>query len=692
MSGRVATVTTRLIDSVLDLTVWLFAGWTVIYHGALVLDLSQSAAIGAMVVVGAVLVGLRLGLSNRAVAATSPRSSVPPPALLWASLGAAGVAAALMAARILSPPGWYVAWVIAALAVAPAAVWLWSAGRRGGDQAETWGGRPANPAGPSDGRGTPTPSMVAVVVVVLVAIGFGLLSMFTRRPDSDDSYLVNRALYAEGHAGSFATRDTMFSDEVFESVRPDVAPSSIEPFVGVLGRLSGINVQTLTFLVLGPLAATVGIFAAWRLVRTMRVRAPALVTAATAAFLVLDGVRHQSFGNFSFARSWQGKVVLVFVLVPLLWHYAITWSRDRSSTAGIGLVAANVAAVGLSSTGLVVAPVVAVLGVLAGDPRRVRGALPVLGLAVVYPLGALVLGSDFEALVGTAVTELASGSVIGRASSPEGGPIGEAASRSWYLVLGSGLPMGIAALSILGSWATVRDDAARRVLAFAATAVLIFFGPGLYRLGSAAFTVDSVYWRVLWIAPVPIMVGLTATVGLRWLLCRPAAATPVRWLAAAAVPLVVVGVLWTRGAPVTVETNLDLWVFDWDVDPDRRDAAIRAIELSEPGDVVAAPAPVGQPMTLLSVEVRPVNPEDRFLRGSHTTPGFRPGARLFTSASLETGLPEGEENRFSLALDALSVDTVCSYRQIDGDPVESVLADAGFVVVDQTATCTYWRR
>ena len=130
--------------------------------------------------------------------------------------------------------------------------------------------------------------------------------------------------------------------------------------------------------------------------------------------------------------------------------------------------------------------------------------------------------------------------------------------------------MGIAALSILGSWATVRDDSARRALAFAA-AVLLFFGPGLYQLGSAAFTVDSVYWRVLWTTPVPIMVGLTVTAGLRWLVDRPAAATPVRWIAAGAVPIVVAGILLARGAPVIVETNLDLWVFDWDVDPGRRE-------------------------------------------------------------------------------------------------------------------------
>jgi hypothetical protein len=674
-------MTTRVVDAGLDLAIWWFAAWTVIYHAALALDLSQAVAnalwAGAAVALVLVLVRSQAGGDD-----PTPRgaSSSPPQALWWLSLGAAAAAAVLMAGWILVPPGWYAAWALALLAVAPAAAWFF------------WTGRRDVPDDANRERRA-GPSAVGVVAVVLLAVTFGLLSMFTRRPDSDDSFLINRSLYTEAHAEGFASRDTMFGDEEFDSVRPDVASSSIEPLVGVVGRLSGVPVQTLTYLVVGPLAAAAGIFAAWRLILTFRVRAPALVTAATAGFLLLDGVRHQSFGNFGLARSWQGKAILVLVLVPVLWHYALAWSRDRSPSAAVGLIAANIAAVGLTSTGMVVAPAVSVLGVLAGDPRRLARSLPVLGAALVYPLGALVVGSDAGSLLGVTVGNLASGTIIGRAASPEIGPIGEGASFSWYLVLGSGIPMGIAAACILGSWATLRDDAARRALLFASTAVLLFFGPGLYRLGTALFTVDSVYWRVLWIAPVPIMVGLVVTVGLRWLLAQvPAERSALRWSAALAVPLLAAGALWFRGAPVLVETNLDLWVFDWDVDPARRAAAQRAIDLSEPGDVVAAPAAVGQPLPLLSVEVRPVNPEDRFIRGSHATPDFMAPARELVSQSLETGLPSGAGDAFSAALDTLSVDTVCSSPAIAGDPVEAQLTASGFVVIEASETCRYWRR
>ncbi|MFA9564819.1 MAG: hypothetical protein ACERLM_08955, partial [Acidimicrobiales bacterium] len=108
--------------------------------------------------------------------------------------------------------------------------------------------------------------------------------------------------------------------------------------------------------------------------------------------------------------------------------------------------------------------------------------------------------------------------------------------------------------------------------------------------------------------------------------------------------------------------------------------------------VVAAPVAVSQPLPLLSVEVRPVNPEDRFTFGTHNTPVFDAPLRQLVSQSLETGLAPGTAGDFRAGLDAFSVDTVCSSPAIAGDAVEAELSGAGFVVVETTGTCVYWRR
>ena len=132
----VTTLATRLIDAGLDLAVWWFAAWTVIYHAALGWDLSQSVAIAAMAVAGVAVVVALVRLDPGPDPCTAAPGRPMPRALWWSSLGAAAVAALLMAGRILVPPGWYAAWVLA-IAVVPLALPL--AGLlRGNPRSQIW--------------------------------------------------------------------------------------------------------------------------------------------------------------------------------------------------------------------------------------------------------------------------------------------------------------------------------------------------------------------------------------------------------------------------------------------------------------------------------------------------------------------------------------------------------------------------
>ena len=87
-----------------------------------------------------------------------------------------------------------------------------------------------------------------------------------------------------------------------------------------------------------------------------------------------------------------------------------------------------------------------------------------------------------------------------------------------------------------------------------------------------------------------------------------------------------------------------------------------------------------------------VTHKDRFTFGGHATPEFDAPGRALLARSLGTGLAPDTAQAFRSALETLSVDTVCSLQAIAGDPVEEELAATGFVVVDTTDTCVYWRR
>ena len=158
-SSGPAALTTRIVDGGLDLAVWWFAAWTVIYHIAVWLDLSQTLAITAMAVAAvAVVVAFVRLVAEPGEGVRASASVAAPPWLTWGSLGAALAATLLMAGRILVPPGWYVAWTLALLAVAPAAAWFWWSAFQ---EDPTASDRESRPRSASESRSLPSVSCAA---------------------------------------------------------------------------------------------------------------------------------------------------------------------------------------------------------------------------------------------------------------------------------------------------------------------------------------------------------------------------------------------------------------------------------------------------------------------------------------------------------------------------------------------------
>ena len=87
----------------------------------------------------------------------------------------------------------------------------------------------------------------------------------------------------------------------------------------------------------------------------------------------------RTFGSFWLARMWQGKVIFVAVLVPLLLALLLEHAERPSRRGVVLLVAAGVAAVGLTTTAMFVVPVLAAgcwrrsCARPGGRPRRLAG-------------------------------------------------------------------------------------------------------------------------------------------------------------------------------------------------------------------------------------------------------------------------------------------------------------------------------
>lgn len=695
----------RVSDSALDVALVAFALWTVIFHVALALDWRRdfTALVWLAILTLTVEVwllfrsrrsrqGSRPGADHRTTNRRSPRA---PAGLVGGAVGLS--AATAVYAAVVEPTGaaWWPVWVGV---VATTAVGVVVALRF----------RPRLGVGT---REEPREARWPTLTVVTLAFLMAALSVMTLRPEGDDVYVMNQALYVEAHDEPFPERDTIFADQVFRDTRPhDLPASAIEPLIGIAGRWLPFSTPTVAYLLLAPAISFLGVFAVWRLARTLRTSWPALATAGTLAFLFLDGAENPSFGNMSLTRSWQGKAIVVFLLLPLVWHYALAWARDGDRRAMIGLMAALVAGVGLSTTGLAVVPAAAALGLVAGVVVSRRPArLWTASTAFVYPLLTWLIARQAERpapIVGqsTAAPPSANGAAGATApatatvpppDAPAPAPFefsgdlqGLDADTLWYFVFGhevTSLLVSVIAMAL--TWVVLHDRASRLAVALGSFAVFaLVYAPGAAARIDDATHVGAVLWRSVWIVPLPLMVGL--------LLAAPASLRSARdRLAGAAASVGVLVALFATGTPVIDGARVSNFGKPaWDVEPVTRAAAAKLTDLAEPGAIAAAPERVGWALSSTTIKVRPVNPRGFELVGSHAVAEFRSDDRRLLSEATERGLEPGEADRFGTALDALRVSIACVDTDVTDPRLEQVFERHGFEVVERHQTCTYWRR
>jgi len=660
-------------DGLLGAFVVAVAAWTVSYHVALVFGWSVDVALVLWAAVSAAA-GVAAARMPRTGGDDAAPRGVPSSGVAAAALAAVGVAAGAVAgARVLDEPGWYGFWAAGILVSAGGVALV----VRGEARAAA--------------RSHPV-AQVGALAVVTAALLFAALSAGTVRPDADDVFLLNRSSWVEQRGGTFPVRDTLFSDEVFRADRPERPPTSIEPLVGAVARILPVSSPTVAYLGLAPIVSALGVLALWRLLRTLRAPAPALACLAGTGFLALDGAVHTSFGNMSFARAWQGKVVFLFVVVPLLWHWALRWSRDGDRRALAALALGNIAGVGLTTTAMLVAPPVTLLGAVAGlGPERRKRILAALA-ALAYPIGAGLVAASGGGAVGGALGDLriAAGRGVAfmaqvGAPAPLGGVGGLDPADPWYASLGRGVPLAIASAAVLLAWLATRDRSARVALALAPGVVLLAFcSPGALHLLDSLTGARSILWRVVWVLPVPAAVGLVLTAPA--LLPRGVGRT----VLLVAFPAAAAALLLAAGTPVwSAQNGASSGRPAWDVPPGDLAAAEHLRSLSSPGDLVMAPEPVGGALAIIDVDVRSVDPRDRYVY-DHRKKSFHAPERILLARAAATGAAPEEVPAVDDALSVLGVDAACIRPVLAPGPVGTALEAAGFEIVGSDADCTYY--
>jgi len=202
---------------------------------------------------------------------------------------------------------------------------------------------------------------------------------------------------------------------------------------------------------------------------------------------------------------------------------------------------------------------------------------------------------------------------------------------------------------------------------------------------------DAIAWRMLWVLPLPAMVGLVLTAR------RPGfGAAPV------VIPVVVLAVVLATGTPITSSANRGtemVWPPTLDLPRPEVDAARELVDVatSHPrpnhGEVlVAGPYDVDFAVSVLSSRVKSLNPRASYLRGRHVDEAFGAGHRSVLSHALTHGYAEWGPDAVADALRALRPVAVCLAAGPPSGSVEvaHALGAAGYQRLGGPEACGLW--
>ncbi len=480
---------------------FILVAWTLLQHAASFGHISWHAATIACLWAGLPIVLVAAWLARRlATLYAGLLRESPPPAGLT-RLGPVLTLIVLLALLWLTP-----SYSVRFALTLAGGVLLWWMTRERRDLSREPAAAPATPAAP------PSPALWACLA--LLAVFAAGITLACHRSDLDDSSFLQIASQTTGHPDLAPLTFDASLGVIREPFR--FAPyrvATYETLAGFLSEYTPFSLLTVYYLLLPALTAFLSIGVAYLLARWFLPPAPAVVAAALLLLILLAwGDTSIAFGNRVYIRLFQGKGLLIALTTPMTILAGLALLRRPSLSTWLFLAAAQLAAIGVSSSGLVCAFVTT--GLLAAvalqsnlRPLALRWFL--LGTTLIYP-GLLGLWIRRHAGAGPPLNEIGTYLPI---NASFGLPLREALALA-------GLVLGIAAL---GPHKRRRDYAL-----LTGAMLLLAFNPWLAEFVTR-HSARNMNWRLAWAAPLPLFLAIAWTAAL-----VPAVPTRLRRLQTAA--------------------------------------------------------------------------------------------------------------------------------------------------------------
>lgn len=675
-------------ERVVDGACFVFAVWTVACQATVALGGSLWLALGVFVAAGLIVLG---GLSyvRRAAVGAQPRSPGSPE-------GASGPAPPDPEARASGVPrGVRIGGLVLAISAAiflresPVALWWLGLGVLGVAGSLSLFREPLRDAPPASG--SRREGLLWVLALLAVAV-----ALVAHRPDLDDSFYLNLAVASADAPGDpLLAGDTLHGVPGLPLHHPVYRVHTWEVWNAAISRLTGIPVAAVFHFVSASLVALLVPLAWARLFRRLVPRHWLWAVAAVLWVLVIAGDAHRWYGNFAFVRIWQGKSVFLSVLLPVIWSAGLDFARRPSTRGFLLLGAAQVAALGCTSTAVWAGPAAALSAAACALPS-VRYAWRRLGATVLASAYVLILGlgvqqsvfQDREARLTAGPDAIVAERIerkrllVDQRHAP-----GTQLARSLDLVTGAGLLQAVCIAAVLGAWALAPRGLGRRFACGVPLAVWALLLNPYFSSELARFAIGGSHWRALWVLPIPALLALLLTAPLE-LSRRRLVAVPITLAAFAAFGIVPAHSALSPANGVSLRSpGLKF--------PVEEHALARAFSSRLPaGSVVVAPRRIAAWLPTFHDRVHPILARDAYLVGFRTQLGGQNVALRVLMTDFVSG--RGDEpdaaRHFVRGLQRFGVDAVLVVARPETQVTRKTLREVGFEHVGGTEIQVWERR
>jgi len=343
---------------------------------------------------------------------------------------------------------------------------------------------------PSSARGQGTRECFFFALLLAVAVAFVLCGY---RSDYDDAEYIQTAIQTIAHPERAPLTFDSSLGFIIEKFRyQPYRFASYETFVALIADVFQINILTVYYLLLPALGAALCLTCAYLFARCFLDRRLAIFCLVVfLAILLVWGETHISYGNRVLVRLYQGKGWLIALTTPFTMLCGMWLMRRRDFSLWLCFMAGNIAAVGFSSSGLIVSCGTIVLLLpfaLSGDRQQT------------LKNGLLLLSGAFWALF--------CGAILALKFQGNGGVEGSVLPIESSLGENARMTLALALLASGGLWAG--GTTGKRLAVLAGGALLLLFNPWLSKL-VAHFSAGNMTWRLAWAAPVPILLAVLLT-------------------------------------------------------------------------------------------------------------------------------------------------------------------------------------